>query len=479
MKSNNRFDGRKQRNVSSVICLLLLMVAVIPVYSADRVLVVTTDWGTTGFLSTLHTTPPWNADNDLVTINSDAVVRAHDGLIYVVNRFGADNIQVVDPDDGFDTIQQFSVGPGMNPQDIAVVSSNRAYVSLHNSNDLLIVNPQTGVTLDTISLEDFADEDGLCEMSRMLIEGGYLYVQIQRMYRQDWPDPWVPSPPSYLAVVDLATDELVDVDPLREGMQGIELAGLNPIAPMQIDWNTGDLFVPEAGEYAVIDAAGIERIDLQTWESKGMVVTEAELGGDLIDFALWSAGRGYAVVSDADFNTKLLSFDPTGGAPEVLYSPGGYVLGDVLAHPSGYLFMVDRDYSTPGVRIYDAESGDFVAGPIDTGLPPFEFVVLPDGLSNVDDVSIAEVLGSPFPNPAHDVVRLHWSSTAISPVLLEVFDLEGRLIDYRDLNGSPLPGGLEWRCMDDRGKQVASGVYLIRVTGRNGDWASRVVHILR
>jgi hypothetical protein len=456
------------------------MIAALPAQSADRVLVVTTDWSSVGFLSTLPTTPPWSGNNDLVPINSDAVARVRYGLIYVVNRYGADNVQVIDPNHGFQIIQEFSVGGGSNPQDIAFIAPDRAYVSCHNTNDLLIVNPEAGEILGSISLADFADEDGLCEMSRMQIEDGFLYVQIQRMFRQDWPDPWVPSPPSYLAVIDLATEELVDVDAVTPGMQGIELAGLNPVAPMQIDWNTGDLLVPEAGQYALIDAAGIERVDLQTWESKGMVITEEELGGDISDFALWSAEKAYAVVSDLAYNTKLLSFDPSGAEPpETLYNPGGYVLGDVLTHPSGYLFLADRDYYTPGVRVYDADTDALVAGPIDTGLPPFELLVLPDAVSDIEEIPLASLLGQPFPNPARDVVRLHWSGGEMCPALLEVFDLQGRLVGSRDLMQSRVDGDLEWRCLDGAGRPVASGIYMIRITTRGGAREGRVVRILR
>ncbi|MBU1948843.1 MAG: hypothetical protein KJ927_09045, partial [Candidatus Eisenbacteria bacterium] len=230
---------------------------------ADLVLAVTTDFSSSGSLSTLSVQAPWISDNDVATIHSDAVARVHDRMIYVVNRLVADNIQVINPDADFATVQQFSVGAASDPQDIAVISETRAYVSRHNSNLLLEVNPVTGEHLGTISLLEFADPDGLCEMHRMHIDGNYLYVQIQRLNRNA---NWVPVPPSLLAVIDLNTRQLVDVDPGEPGMQGITLAGLNPIAPMQIDPVSGCLLVPEAGRYAVIDAGGIEAVDLSTWE---------------------------------------------------------------------------------------------------------------------------------------------------------------------------------------------------------------------
>ncbi|HUK62737.1 MAG TPA: hypothetical protein VLV15_05365, partial [Dongiaceae bacterium] len=81
---------------------------------------------------------------DAAEIGSDAVARWYDGLLYVVNRYGGDNIQVIDPSAGYATLRQFSVGNGSNPQDITFVSPTKAYVSRYGSAAIAIVNPATG-----------------------------------------------------------------------------------------------------------------------------------------------------------------------------------------------------------------------------------------------------------------------------------------------------------------------------------------------
>ena len=51
--------------------------------------------------------------------SSDARIRWHGGLIYVVNRTGSqssNNIQVIDPTQGYRTLRQFSTGSGSNPR---------------------------------------------------------------------------------------------------------------------------------------------------------------------------------------------------------------------------------------------------------------------------------------------------------------------------------------------------------------------------
>ena len=63
---------------------------------------------------------------DVASIGSDAMAPWYKGLLYVVNRFGGDNIQVIDPAQNYATVRQFSVGNGSNPQDIAFVSPTKA-----------------------------------------------------------------------------------------------------------------------------------------------------------------------------------------------------------------------------------------------------------------------------------------------------------------------------------------------------------------
>jgi hypothetical protein len=76
-------------------------------------------------------------------ISSDPVVRVTqppDGapLVFVVNRFGADNLQWLDPQSGFatkrigGTAAQWSTGNGTNPQDVLAVSETKVYVTLQN-----------------------------------------------------------------------------------------------------------------------------------------------------------------------------------------------------------------------------------------------------------------------------------------------------------------------------------------------------------
>ena len=104
----------------------------------------------------------YTTDIDVTAIHSDAIAHWYDGLVYVVNRTPADNIQVLDPGASFSTIRQYSTGNGTNPQDIAFRSPTKAYIPLYERNEILIMDPTTGAHEGIIDLSAFADADGLC-----------------------------------------------------------------------------------------------------------------------------------------------------------------------------------------------------------------------------------------------------------------------------------------------------------------------------
>ena len=343
----------------------------------ERLVIITTDAGT-GSIAVVDTdSSSISVSADLQSIHSDAVARVHDGFVYVVNRLGGDNVQILDPKQDFQTVLQFSVGPGSNPRDIVFVSVTRAYVSRNGSESLVEVNPQDGTIVDEISLVALADDDGIPDMSRMFFRDPYLYVAIQRI--DFGGQTYQPVAPSYLAVVDTRDNTLIDVDSDTEGVQGILLAGLNPSAPMVWDEVSSSLLVPCVGNYGVLDG-GIEKIDLESRESRGWFVEEQELGGDIIDFALTDGDRGYATISDATWVTSLVVFDRSSGLRlEIVYTSDGFDLADLLFTSCGHLVVCDRDYETPGLRVFDAETGEAVSWidqPLSTGLPPFEIVPL-------------------------------------------------------------------------------------------------------
>jgi hypothetical protein len=331
--------------------------------------VVATDF-TTGSFGTISLDPPRQVQpaSPARRINADATARAFDGLVYVINRFLADNIQVLDPARDFATVWQCSTAPGTNPHDIAILDQSRAYVTRYDVAELLVVNPSvgpdcSGFTVETIDLSPFADADGIPEMDQMALVDGLLYVAVQKLDRNNF---FSPTGPGGIVVIDTATNQPIDE---------ITLSGGDPLAATKGLTVIGNaLVVAETGSFGVTDG-GIERVNLVTRTAEGFFITEAELGGDITDFVLVSGDIGYAVVSKPDFTNNLVAFDPTKGIATRTILDSVQYIPDIELNDRGELFASDRTTGHSGIRILRARDGvDLTDQPIDLGLPPFEMV---------------------------------------------------------------------------------------------------------
>ncbi|MBT7311059.1 hypothetical protein HN843_04810, partial [bacterium] len=161
--------------------VLVMMVLALPAMADFMAL--TTDFSSTGGVTSIQSNAPWNADIDVTQVSGDAVSRWHDGLYYVVNRTDS-NIQVIDPSD-WSTVMQVSVGVGKNPQDIAFAPNGTVWVSCYDATELLQLDPVTLATVQSYSTAEFADADGLPETSWITRVNDRLYICNQRLDRNN------------------------------------------------------------------------------------------------------------------------------------------------------------------------------------------------------------------------------------------------------------------------------------------------------
>ncbi len=345
--------------------------------------VVTTDFGSLGRFAVLN--PEGFALPGSPSVHSDASARYQDGLVYTINRLNRDNIQVLQPALGFLTTLEFSTGAGTNPHDFIKASENKAYITLYNRANLLIVNPAAGIATGSISLAPYADTystsgiaDNLPEMDSMLIEGASLYVALQRLDRNDASGKLPPNSPSYLVEISTASDAVTGV---------FQFQSRNPFSKLKRAIIDGQPHIVVAcpnrmGFLSALDG-GVEAFNLATRMFRpGFLYAETAAGGDILDVEIKNDTTGYALVLDAAFNKYLHRFDPsTGRLLSVIArfpSNAGTVAG-LLLTPDGRLYAGDASFSSPGVMIYDTSRDDIrlTSQPINVGLRPFELLYLP------------------------------------------------------------------------------------------------------
>jgi hypothetical protein len=197
------------------------------------------------------------------------------------------------------------------------------------------------------------------------------------------------------------------------------------------------------------------------------MITEAALGGDILTFVVASATQGFAILSDASFNHRLVAFNPeTGALVATMLTrsfPDGLAL-DLLV-VGDHLFVGDRSVTSPGVRVYDVDTRAAVTGLIPVGLPPNELEFLDDAPLEVGLPPRAAPGHARFvdvaPNPlraGRGVVRLE-TPWAASPGLV-VYDVTGR--EVADLGRWNLSPGLNRIPVD---LPLAPGTYWVKAVG--------------
>jgi hypothetical protein len=481
-----------RRRVAAAVAALagpMLFAGISGAASADGeyAFVLTTDYYSAAYYSTVELLPPRDVHASISSVSTDAVAYydESENMVFVVNRFLADNIQIVDPGSGFATVGQYSVGNGSNPHDIRL-AGGKAYVTRYEWGTLFICDPYTGDSLGAIDLTPFADSDGIPEMDRMAVAGGRLFVTLNSLDRQTW----LPDGPGKIAVIDVEADTLVDADPGTAGLQPIVLALPNPYGELRYDPCRDELAVGCLGAWGMMDG-GVEVIDASALVSKGVIITELDLGGDVSDAVLGPGTKGYAVVMDSmpwpDNFARLAAFDrETGEVTDTLYiqkSGSGAALAGIELNRQRELYLCDRHAAMPRVRVYDTLADTLIAS-LDVGLPPFDIAFVQTAHAEVAGPipgggASASMTLTACPNPARAGTGVRFIATGFAgdePLRIRVYDVAGRLV--RCLEGG-VPGSTAYRStwdgLDESGRRLAEGVYYCRISSGRAYADARVV----
>lgn len=452
---------------SITLALTLLLCSQQASLAQSDLLILTSDFatGSTALLPAGAAT----AQVNLLGIHSDAVGVFHEGRIYVINRLGADNILVLDPANIAAPVIQFSVGNGSNPQDIEILSAGKAYVTRYESVDVLIVDPRDGSQLGTIDLSAYADDDGLPEMTQIVRVGTLLYVSCQRLDRNAG---FVPGD-AVLVVIDSATDAVIG---------DIALSAANPNSVTV----AGDRIIVSGSAGFGDRLGGIDIVDTRSAASLGLAVTEAQLGGDISSLVMRTSNAGFAVVLDESFTNSVVPVNLATGVvgPPLEGLSGGFIAA--IAIDGDRLLIGDQgsftDPASAGLKIYDAGTGAFRAGPVNTGLPPNGLVVLQEStITAVREeqstaLPAATSLGEGFPNPFNATVRIPFTIHTARNVQLQVYDMLGRRV--QTLVSQPMQAGsysATWDGTTSAGFAAANGSYFVRLEAGAQRSASKIL----
>jgi hypothetical protein len=301
---------------------------------------------------------PWAFDGDAIAVGSNPTLRFAGNRLYAVSH--ADGSVTAIDGASWSVARVYALGAQSHPLDIAVVSPEIAYLTTSDSTQLLRLNLDTGVVQSALDVAGFANPGGLLVAGMMAVDAGRLFVQVSRFESAAADAALAVDPTGYLAVVDIATEQLVDVDPIAKGIQAIALQGTFPKYKMKLLRDPRRLYVSASGAY--FDDGGLEQIDLDALASLGLVIAEANgnTAADLGSFVMVAPDRGL-LVSSTDFapSSHLARFSLMGGVQlEELFVTVDYRVPTMVHDPQTHTIFVPDGGFANAYWVFDADSGE-------------------------------------------------------------------------------------------------------------------------
>jgi hypothetical protein len=281
--------------------------------------------------------------NNLDPIHSDAALRyLGGGDIFVINRLGRDNLQIIDRHN-LKTVLQIPLPALSNPYDVALKDS-LIYVSFFGTDKIGIYRQGDGSKAGEIDVSAYADtSDKLPETSTLSFINGDLYALTANL---DTKNGYVPLT-AHLLRIDVAAKTV---------KQALALPYGNP-AGLAWDSAANRIYVPCRGGYYNEDFSpktdgAIVAIDPATLQVASIVASEEDLGGNVNNALLYGGKLFMDVGIDGAESISAISLSD-GKAVEIV-KLGAYASGGLAIDAATKTLCVgDRKKGGPGLRLFD------------------------------------------------------------------------------------------------------------------------------
>lgn len=354
-----------------------------------------------GQIERISITDGYTVDGTYPATLSDHAVATDGESVYQIGRFSIDTLTKFSAVDTSIATFDISVLNGAenttNPQALAFVDSDLAYLTRRGSDSLLIIDPTPdqalaeSVITGEISLADYnliSEEAAVTPpaMTDAVVVDGKLFVLMENL------ESFAPNEPGYMAVIDTTTNMEIPTDQSESPRQGIPLQTGNPTS-LHYNEATGLLYVTGRGNYFGNPAftgddpynGGIESIDPDSFQTELLVDdgTEENNKGYFIDAVVVNSTLGYLITLDGfndDFSSinNLRTFNPADGSvSEPIAEFSGLSLTGIEAGPDNHLW-VGIQSNTPGFMRIDLDTGIVDANSVATNLIPSNVVFVED-----------------------------------------------------------------------------------------------------
>jgi hypothetical protein len=321
-------------------------------------------------------------------IHSDASVLVPPAgpFLVAINKHLRDSLQWIDRDTG-ETRGEFSLGIGSNPMDGVFLNNGEILVSRYHSDALWLGNFQ--VTGNAPALSTFRelsmpwasvpeDTDGRPEMAFMIRAGKFALVALQYLDSQQG---FRPTGRSAVATIALMPS------PVYVGFTWLHCE--NPVTGFiqtLENENEAGFLVGGAGMMGYLSKLDgcVEELRLNKTTGKvtssGPMVTEATLGGDIVDIEVLDDTRAVALVSSARDLSRAVVFELSSGRIMREIHRSRHRLSDVVVHAER-IFLLESSLKSPAIHSYDIQSLEKTDFPFNLPadmLPPQQLVWWPE-----------------------------------------------------------------------------------------------------
>ena len=298
---------------------------------------------------------------DSKEFNQDSKIVGVDGNLFVLERYGADNLALVDVSNKKVTWQK-DMGDGANPSDVVKANKDEVWVALEGAAKFVKVSVKDGEVVKTVKTDGFnqgkASTPNLVDFE---VSGDTLFALFQRSENYAYPVPGL------LALYKLSNGDLLDT---------IKLAKKNPMA---MGFAKGKLYIASQGEYNADggtdadDKRGIEVVDFGK-KNTSVVVDGEKLGGGVYAFAVDPEGVAFAAIYKGFGDVPVVKVDLSEKSvkkvSDIADAEGSLYFDDV----DGVLYVGDRG-AKGGLFKYDEGKVTKIDAPKDM-LPVYNITIV-------------------------------------------------------------------------------------------------------
>ena len=304
--------------------------------------------------------------DDKLSFNQDSKIVSVDGNLFVLERYGADNLALVDVSKK-KVKWQIDLGADANPSDVVKANDNEVWLALDGAAKFVKVAVKDGKITKTVKTDAFAQAEGQSpHLVDFEVSGDTLFALFQRYTSENWVTSF--PAPGLLAMYKLNDGTLLDT---------IGLAKKNPIA---MGFAKGKLYVGSMAEYNdswgtdADDARGIEVVDFAK-KTTSIVVDGAKLGGGIYAFVVDAKNAvAYASIYKVGGNVPVVKVDLAKKTVETV-SGIADAEGSLVVDAAGVLYAGDRSYGASSVYTYNAGTAKKITAPAGA-LPPYNIAIV-------------------------------------------------------------------------------------------------------